>query len=115
MSVKTETRQGPAFIVSEANGSRSRETVAIKNGQSGVLSAGTCVGVLSNASGYTTYDDSDPAVAYGLLLEDVDATGSANVNAAVLVRDAEINYSELPATINANGLADLAATGIVLR
>ena len=90
MAEKTETRHTAGFIVSEANGFRSRETYTIRSGQN--LTAGTVIG-LHGSGDYAAFDNSNPAVAHGILIEDCDASGGAK-SAAVLVRDAEVNESE---------------------
>ncbi|MBG95146.1 MAG: head decoration protein [Chloroflexi bacterium] len=104
MATKTETQHTASFIVSEANGNRSREEVTIKSGQN--LAAGTVIGLHSGGD-YAAYDDSDPASAYGILIEATDASSAAK-NAAVLVRDAEVVEAEVTGE-DANAKTDLAS------
>ena len=91
MATKTEVQHTASFIVSEANGNRSRETYTIKSGQD--LAAGTVIGLHSGGD-YAAYDNSDPAVAHGILIEATDAS-SAATDAAILVRDAEVVEAEV--------------------
>ncbi|PJK29949.1 head decoration protein [Minwuia thermotolerans] len=47
MSLKTETRHAGEFIVSEANGARSREAIVISSAVAAVLYAGTVLGMVA--------------------------------------------------------------------
>jgi len=117
MTTKTEGSHAGGFIVSEANGMRSREQITVREGE--VLEAGT---VLATVAGKRVgYDnDASGAAASGILFDSVDAT-DGDVEAVAIVRDAEVNAAELvwpdendTTDINA-GLVDLAALGIILR
>ena len=117
----TEGKHPGEFIISEANGHRSREVVTIDNGAD--LVART---VLDLPTGTTKYiacdqdasDGSETAVA--ILYADA-AAASAEVEAVAIVRDAEVNRDELTfAAANDAGeitelIADLAAVGIIVR
>ena len=113
MATKTERRHTAGFISSEANGNRSRAVVTVKaSALSSGLASGTIMGTLSGG-GYGAYDNSDPAAAAGILIEELDAS-SADVSATLIVRDAEVNTDELTGS-DANGKTDLEALGIVYR
>lgn len=124
METKTESRRALAFLLSEANGNRSRETITVVSG-AGVLEAGTVLGKISASGKYTPSpatgaDGSETA--FAVLAYGVDAT-SADVPAAVIVaRDAEVKAPELAyaasvddATKRAAKAAQLAAVGIMVR
>lgn len=122
MTTYTESYQAKEIILSEANGTLSRETVTITSG-AGVLQAGTVLGKITASGEYTAYDDDNAdgsQAAVGILLESVDAT-SAAVSASMLARLAEVKSGALvwAATNDAGdktaGLADLAALTIIAR
>lgn len=120
MTVLDEAQHAGGFLVSEANGTRSREVVTILADQ--VLPPGAVLGKVTASDKYVAYDNgaadgSQTAVA--ILYAPVDATG-ADAQATVVVGDAEVNAAELDwgandqAGIDA-GLADLLSLGIVPR
>lgn len=121
MATLTETTHAGGFILSEANGNRSREKGVLAEGNK--LDAGTVVGKVTVGGAYTILapaaEDGSEAAA-GILYGAVDAT-SADAACAVVVRDAEVNANELvwPAGINevqkAAAIAELAALGIIVR
>lgn len=121
MALKTEGKHAGEFIVSEANGTRSRGVVTVVSGQN--LVAGAVVGKITASGKYKEYDNgaSDGSeVAAAILFDNVDAT-SGDKSGVVLVRDCEVNAAELTwksgqsgADITA-GKADLAALGIIAR
>jgi len=94
--VFTEKAHGPEFILSEANGQRSRENGTVVSGQN--LEAGTVV--MDNGSGkltaYTAEEVTDGGVheAVGIILYPADAT-DGDVDVAYLARDAEVNLNLL--------------------
>jgi hypothetical protein len=109
------------FIVSEANGHRSRDTVTL-TGAAKVL-AGTVLGVVTASGKYTPLvegasDGSQNAAAILFGTKDVTA---ADKPAVVVLRSAEVNASELiwPAGATNNqiaaGLAQLQALGVIAR
>lgn len=118
----TEGQHRGEFIVSEANGHRSRESVTIESGQT--LKPGHVLGQVSSSGEYKEYnpgnaDGSETAVA--VCYDHVDASGGT-VEAPILARDAEVNAAELAwfdgATDNekSTGRNELAAqSGIVAR
>lgn len=123
MTVFTEGRHTAEFVVSEANGFRSRETVTVVSGQ-GKLEPGAVLGKITASGKYAlttvaAVDGSENAVA--VLRTAVDAT-SADAEAVVIARDAEVNGAHLsygadvdqPAEIAAK-VAGLATVGIIVR
>jgi len=87
----TEGRHAGEFIMSEANGQRSRENVTIVSGQ--VLGPGQVLGKISSGGKYTAInqgagDGSETAA--GILIGACDASGG-DVEAAIIARDAEVN------------------------
>lgn len=112
--------QALEFLLSEANGERSREVVVITGGN---FKAGTVLGKISASSKYTAHDESasngaENAVA--ILGYDVDAS-AGDANGVVFVRDCEVSDELLvmPDGIAAgdrdDAIASLATMGIVAR
>lgn len=118
MTVKTEGRHAGEFILSEANGQRSREVGTVASGQ--VLKAGT---VLELSGGnLVTYAGSTSSEAVGVLFDNVDATDGAVAGAVYIARDAELNSDKLSITTDntagdglAAGIAGLKSLGIIAR
>ena len=119
--VQTEGPHAGEFIVSEANGSRSREKGILGVGNN--LKAGAVLGKLTSGGDYAEYDNgaSDGSqTAVAILYDDVDAT-AADAECVVIARDAEVNKSELQfesgqsAGDKAAAYVDLAAVGIIAR
>lgn len=126
MPVLTEGRRAGEFIVSEANGHRSREVVTLASNGSTALTypAGHVLALVTASGKYVEYDNvgSDGTEAAKVILYDnvtVPATG--DLKAVVIARHAEVNTAELSwfaAAVDADklaGLVDLAAAGIVGR
>lgn len=118
MAIYTEGARTSAFLVSEANGSRSREEQAFDSATNWAGAAIPAGQVYAIVGGVAVAFDGDAVdgseVASGILYEDVDAGG--NVERAVIVRDAEVNRAELTADgTNAEVDAALLALGIVVR
>jgi len=123
MTVYSEGRHAAEFVLSEANGGRSRDTITIVSG-AGVVKVGTVLGKITASGKYT------PSPATGadgaqtgaaVILYEVDAT-SADVAVAAIVRHAEVNKNLLvyeatvdqPAEkVTKNG--ELATAGILAR
>lgn len=111
------------YIVSEANGYRSREEIVIVSG-AGVLKAGRVLGKIAASGKYTSYtpgasDGSQNAAA--ILYQGCDAT-SADVRRTITARDTEVNAAVLnwgaavtTDTHKNTALAALAALGIIGR
>lgn len=122
MTTLTETPHAGEFLVSEENGTLSREVVIIASG-SGVVLAGMVLGKISASGKYKPYDDDNTdgsETAVCLAYDTVDAT-SADKKATVIFRNAEVKASAIQwaatndATDKANGLADLVAKNIIAR
>lgn len=116
------------FIVSEANGFRSRDVVTfLSNGTTEVTyQAGTVLALVTASGKYTTYDNvgTDGTEAAKAILYDtvvVPATGDKKV--VIIARDAEVNAAELQydagiadlPTAKTAAQADLLAAGIIFR
>ncbi len=121
MAVFTETRHTGGFMLSEANGTRSRDTVTIVSGQN--LKAGMVLGKITASGKYKEFntgsaDGSQTAVA--VLYADCNAS-AADTPAVVISRDAEVTAGELlwfSGATNGNittGKTGLAAVGIIAR
>ena len=115
MTVLVETRHPGEFILSEANGQRSREAIIIASG-AGVIAAGTVLGkvtatakYIASAIGATDGSETPAAVAiYG-----ADAT-SADVTVSAIVRDAEVNGNCLTYHADRDQAAEKAAANAAL-
>ena len=91
----TEAWHTAGFLVSEANGHRSREAVVLITGQN--LQAGTVLGRITASGKLTAFDPGSalgPQTAMGILYSAVDAT-AADRPVTIIARDAEVNLSEL--------------------
>ena len=119
----TEPARTGEFILSEANGARSRENIKVAAG-AGQLEPGTVLGIVAASGEYvplnpSATDGSEQAA--GILYAAVDASGSTAVDAVAIVRDAEVKGGELvwPGGITdaqkATAVAQLGATGIIVR
>ncbi|WP_338662623.1 head decoration protein [Pararoseomonas sp. SCSIO 73927] len=114
------------FLVSQANGFRSRDTITVQNqtGAAVTLQAGTVLAKLSATGNYVPYDNvgSDGSeVASAILYATVTVPANGSKRGAAVTRAAEVNASELlwdasvDATGRTAGLADLLAVAIVAR
>lgn len=120
MTVFTDGPRTAGYLISEANGHRSRDEGVLDAGVAARLDAGTVLGVVTATGHYNIYN---PANADGtetvaaILFED----GVAGDRRTLTTRDAEVKASELTwfegATQNQieTGTAALAALGIVAR
>jgi hypothetical protein len=127
MTTKTEGRHAAEFILSEANGNRSRENGTVAQGQTLVagevvmLSAGKLVtqdGALDTGGELVTASE-------GIILDNVDTSSdgtNADTPAAYIKRDAEVNGNLVtfpPETTDtgerAATVASLASLGIIVR
>lgn len=120
MATLTEGKRTAQFLVSEANGYRSREKVTV-DATGGALEAGTLLGELDDGSAYVRYDpganDGSETVA-GILYEGI---GAEEAERTIINNDAEVRASDLtyedasgePDKDTAN--AGLAALGIIVR
>ena len=120
MTTQTEGKHAGGFLLSEAQGKRSREQVTITSGQD--LVAGQVVAKVTSGGKYVAVDQaaSDGSeVAVGVLWDNVDAT-AGDVEATIIARDAEVNgeeltYSGQSPTEVATCITELAAVGIIVR
>ena len=92
MTVLVETRHPGEFILSEANGQRSRETITIAGG-AGVIASGTVLGRVTASGKYVasavgTSDGSQLPAAIAIYGADA---SSADATVSAIVRDAEVN------------------------
>lgn len=115
MTVKTEGQHAGEFLISEASGTRSRESITVTGGS---YPAGQVLGKITASGKYTVYDAAvDPAdgseTAAAILHSAVDAS-SADAKGVGIVRDAEVRGTDLTDN-DAGGTADLAAVGIIVR
>lgn len=120
----TEDPHTGEFLLSEANGNRSRESASVASGQT--LKAGQAVmmsaGKLVAHDGTLNSDGSVTTAAAGILLAPVDASGGEVADCAYIARDAEVNDNLVtyPAESSAGGekaavVASLADLGIIVR
>lgn len=121
MSTLTESTHAGEYILSEANGERSRAAVIVASGND--LSAGAVLGVVTASGKFAEHDagaadGTENAVA--ILFGAVDAS-AADADGAATVRDSEVDDGLLawPAGISAGDKADaitsLAGQGIIVR
>ena len=111
----TETLHAGEFIVSEANGTRSREEITVA-AAAAALPAGQVLGKITASGLYVAYSNvavDGSEVAAAILYAPL-ADSAADQKAAVIVRDAEVDESLLTG-LDATGITDLAALGIVMR
>lgn len=123
MTTKTEGRHAAEFLVSEANGTRSRSTGTVVSGQS--LSAGEVVqldgsGKLTAYTGTTDTAGDLVTQAVGIMWEAVDASSGDVADAVFIARDAEVNLNDITFPDEAtaddgNCVASLALLGIIAR
>ena len=126
MATKTEPLHTGGFIISEANGNRSREVAIVVSGQD--LKAGEVVQLDANdkltaADGIPNSDDlalDTPVV--GIMHAAVDATGGDVANAAYMARDCEVVDADItypdetsPGSEKDQTVTSLALLGIITR
>lgn len=115
MAILTEARRTGEFIISEANGTRSREEVVV-SAAAGAMVAGTVVSKLTADGKYVAYDNvgtDGTEVAAGVLYAAV-GDSAADQPAVIVCRDAEVAEIFLTG-IDATGKTDLAALGVIVR
>lgn len=109
------------YLMSEANGDRSRDAIVIASGQ-GVLPPGSVLGKVTASGKYAKYNNAaadGTQAAVAVLFYGVDAT-SADVAVVAHTRDCVVNGLELDwntqdAAAQTAGKADLLAAGIIVR
>lgn len=125
MATYNEPARPLEFLISEANGQRSREQVTLTASQ-GDLVPGTVLAKVTATGNYVPYDDDanagTPGAGVALAILCYAAPNSASTQAiTVIARDAEVYASELTweasndTTEKNAGIADLAAVGIIVR
>jgi hypothetical protein len=121
MTTLNETRHAGGFILSEANGTRSREVITVVSGQN--LRAGAVLGRITASGKFKAYDNaaSDGSqAAAAILFDDVNASAADAAGLAIL-RDAEVSGKELifavgqAAPDQAAAIVDLTALGVIVR
>lgn len=121
MTTFTERHHAGSFILSEADGIRSRENVTIAAGN--VVEVGQVLGKITSGGKYAHYDNSasdGTQTAAAISLNYVDAS-DADTLAAVFVRDCEVIRDELkfPSGTSDNdeaaAYADLALQHVIVR
>lgn len=112
MSALTEGRPAATFILSEANGSRSRGTATLKAGEN--LPAGSVL-MDDGAGKLVQFEDGTASAAAGILYAATNAVADTKVT--VIERDAEVNGKLLTYfdTDPADAIASLADIGIIVR
>jgi len=126
MSTKTEGQHTAEFIVSEAEGTRSRDQVTVTVGADTTLEAGSVLGKVTATSKRDLYDNGNgdgletaESILYETLVNDTDAP--VDVQATVINADAEVRSADLrwksdqSDNDKAAGLADLLTKGIKAR
>lgn len=126
MGEKTELAHAGEFLVSEGNGTISRDKGTVTVPASSTLQAGTVLGQLSADDSFVQYDNAETdgrEDAAGVLYNELvnEDTEEADVEATVIVRDAEVREDDLifedgtSAEDIAAALVDLKALGIIAR
>jgi len=117
----TEGAHPGEFILSEANGNRSRENRTLVSGQN--LGAGAVLGKISSGGKFTGYDNTagdGSQAAAGILYASVDAS-DGDMDCVVIIRDAEVIGDALDFDAGQSGAdqtaatVDLLALGIIVR
>lgn len=114
MATKTEARRTGEFIISESNGTRSRDAITLDAGAS-ALAAGTLLGKLASGK-HVAYDNTGNdgrQTAVGILY-DAAEDASTDQPGVAIVRDAEVAAGRLTG-LDTAARADLAALGIIVR
>lgn len=108
-----ESKYTGEFIISEANGTRSRETGTLLSGESVV--AGELLGKITLSGKYVAYDntksDGSQTIA-GIAFDNTDATGGDISGIVIIVRDAEVRGSDLIYNTTVSGEITTAKTGL---
>jgi len=115
MSVLNEGKYTAEFLLSEGNGSISREEIVIA-AAAGAMAPGTVLGKVTATGEYVAYapgaaDGSE--VAAGVLYRGV-ADKAVAQGAVLIARHAEVKADELTG-LDAAAIADLASVGIITR
>ena len=117
----TEGKHTGEFLVSEANGTRSRATGIVLSGQT--LVVGELVGIVTASGKYAKHNpagaDGTETVA-GVSFTEVDATAGDVAVQVIIVRDAEVRasdlkYNEAVTVVITTQVAGLKSLGIIVR
>jgi hypothetical protein len=111
----TEGKHTAEFLLSEGNGSISREQVTIA-AAAAALVPGTLVGKITASGKYAAYNNgaSDGTEVAAGVLYAAAPDSAADQKAVIIARDAEVMASALTGSDTA-GVADLKALGIIVR
>ena len=127
MAILTEGSRAAQFLVSEANGWRSRDAAIVTVPASTTFAAGTVLGRQTSGGKYVRHDtdgtDDGRRVAVAVLVAPAtnDTLSAVDVDAAVIVRSAEVTAADLTYEDGANDAAKviantaMAAVGIIAR
>jgi len=125
MSTKTEGKHPSEFIVSESNGTQSRDKVTVTVPAGETYVPGTVLGQNTTSAKYRAYDDAASDghdVAAGILFGECDnsaGVGAVDFEDAVIINwSAEVRAADLVWGLGVDddgGLADLATLGIKAR
>lgn len=115
MTIKTEGVHAGEVLLSEANGTRSREEITLA-ATDAVLPAGQLLGKVTASGNYAPYNNAatdGSEVAAAVLYAPVGISASAQRSVGI-VRDAEVKRALLTG-LDTTGEADLLALGIIAR
>lgn len=115
MTVLQEGKHAAEFLLSEANGSLSREEVVISSTAAAMV-PGTVLGKITATGEYVAYNNAnaDGSEVAAAILYRAAKDSAADQKAVVIARFAEVKKDELTG-IDAAGEADLLALGIRCR
>lgn len=115
MTILTSVARMKAFVLSEGEGTISRENVTVT--QTGAaIASGTVISKLMADGKYVVYDNvgtDGSEVAAGILYNHLDAK-TGDTKAVAFVRNCEVNALELTG-LDAGAAADLKALGVIVR
>jgi hypothetical protein len=125
MSTYNEPMRPLEFVISEANGQRSRDQVTLLASQ-GDLVPGTVLAKITSSGKYVPYDDDANGTTAGVgialaILCYPAANSASDQSVTVIARDSEVDSALLTweasndNTEKTAGIADLAAVGIIVR
>lgn len=130
MGTLTEPRHPAEFLLSEANGNRSRDVITLaSNGSTAITyEAGAVLALVTATGKYVYYDNAGSdgtEVAAAVLYEGVTVPATGDLKAVAITRDAEVKGDSLVydpslsggtlTTAVAAAAVDFAAKGIIVR
>jgi hypothetical protein len=113
MSIQTEGVRAGEFLISEASGTRSRDSGVITGGK---YPAGKVLGMVTASKKYTAYTPSasnGSQNAAAILYSPTDASAEDS-SSAIISRDAEVS-EELLTGLDAAGITKLSVKDIIIR